>query len=324
MSLPRIAILDDYQGLALTLADWTMLDGKAEIEVFHQNLGSLDRAAEALAEFDVLCLMRERQRLPKELIERLPRLKCVVTSGVWNAAIDLAAAKERGISVFGTPNGRGQRATAELTWGLIQALARDIPGQDAQMRAGGWAGPPGRLLEGTVLGLVGFGAIAEMVADYAHAFGVKVLAASKSKSASDMPAFVTRRDQTALLEEADIISLHVRLTEDTNGLIGANELKRMKRDALLINTARGPLIDEAALAKALDEGEIGGAALDVWDQEPLPATHPLRDLGSNLILSPHMGYVTRETMADFHAQMRDVVRAWLTPDNPSALTLKLN
>ncbi|KJS20608.1 MAG: hypothetical protein VR78_01060 [Hoeflea sp. BRH_c9] len=323
MSLPRIAILDDYQGLALTLADWTVLDGRAEIEVFRENLGSLDRAASALAEFDVLCLMRERQGLPRELIERLPRLKCVVTSGVWNAAIDLDAAKQRGIVVLGTSNGRGQRATAELTWGLIQALARNIPGQDAGMRAGAWAGSPGRMLEGAALGLMGFGAIAAMVADYAHAFGMKVYAASKSKTASDLPAHVSLVGETTLLEVADVLSLHVRLTAETRGLIGESQLKLMKRDALLVNTARGALVDQSALIRALQNGDIGGAALDVFDQEPLPPHHPLRQLGANLILSPHMGYVTRETMTDFHLQTRDAVTAWLNAEEPSSLIFKL-
>ena len=316
MSRPRIAILDDYQGLALTLADWSLLDGRAELEVFRENLGPVEEAADALRGFDVLCLMRERQPLPAALIERLPRLKCVVTTGVWNAAVDLDAAERRGIEVFGTPNGRGQRATAELTWGLILALARNIPAQDAGLRAGAWAGPPGRLLDGSVLGLIGFGTIAAMVADYARAFGMGVLAASRSVAAADMPAHVAATDRDTLLRTADIVSLHVRSGPETRGLIGARELAAMKRDALLVNTSRAALVDHAALAEALREGTIGGAALDVWDLEPLPVGHPLRGAGPNLLLSPHMGYVTRETMADFHAWTRDTVLAWLDGRSP--------
>nr|WP_274383181.1 D-2-hydroxyacid dehydrogenase family protein [Pinisolibacter aquiterrae] len=281
------------------------------MEVFRENLGPLDEAAETLLGFDVLCLMRERQALPAALIDRLPRLKCVVTTGVWNAAIDLDAAERRGIAVLGTPNGRGQRATAELTWGLILASVRNIPAQDAGMRAGSWAGPPGRLLDGSVLGLIGFGTIAAMVADYAHAFGMRVLAASRSVAAADMPAHVAATDRDALLRTADVVSLHVRSSPENRGLIGVRELAAMKRDALLVNTSRASLVDHAALADALREGTIGGAALDVWDREPLPVDHPLRRAGPNLLLSPHMGYVARETMADFHAWTRDAVLAWL-------------
>lgn len=311
MSVPRIAILDDYQGLALTLADWSKLQGRAEVVVLRENLGPLEAAAQALAGFDVLCLMRERQALPAALIARLPRLRCVVTTGRWNAAIDLAATEARGIVVCGTENGQGQQATAELAWGLILALARGIPAQDAAMRAGAWAGPPGRLLAGRVLGLVGFGAVAGILAGYARAFGMQVLTTSRSKRPDDLPAHVTNVPLERLLQQAEVISLHTRLTDETRGIIGTAELAAMQPGALLVNTARGPLIDEAALLNALRSDRLGGVALDVWDQEPLPADHPLRQAGPRVILSPHMGYVTRETMAAFHAASRDAVLAWL-------------
>lgn len=311
MSPPRVAILDDYQGLALRLADWSALGGRAEVVVFRENLGGVEAAALALADFDVLCLMRERQPLPATLIARLPRLKCVVTTGVWNAAIDLEAASARGIIVCGTPNGRGQRATAELAWGLILALARGIPAQDAAMRDGAWAGAPGRLIQGKVLGLIGFGTIAAMVADYGQAFGMRVITFSRSKTAADLPSHVTLTDLDTLLAEADVISLHCRLTEATRGMIGARELAQMKPEVLLVNTARAPLVDEMALIAALQAGQAGGAALDVWSTEPLPPDHPMRQAGPRLILSPHMGYVTRETMTEFHSQTRDAVVAWL-------------
>lgn len=311
MSLPRVAILDDYQGLALRLADWSALGGRAEVVVFRENLGGVEAAALALADFDVLCLMRERQPLAATLIARLPRLKCVVTTGVWNAAIDLKAASARGIIVCGTPNGRGQWATAELTWGLILALARDIPAQDAAMRDGAWAGAPGRLIQGKVLGLIGFGTIAAMVADYGQAFGMRVITFSRSKTAADLPSHVTLTDLDTLLAEADVISLHCRLTEATRGMIGARELAQMKPEVLLVNTARAPLVDETALIAALQAGQVGGAALDVWSTEPLPPDHPMRQAGPRLILSPHMGYVTGETMTEFHSQTRDAVVAWL-------------
>lgn len=321
MSLPRVAILDDYQGLALTLADWSALQGRAEVVVLRENLGPPEAAAQALAGFDVLCLMRERQPLPAELIAQLPRLRCVVTTGRWNAAIDLAAAEARGVVVCGTPNGRGQQATAELAWGLILALARGIPAQDAAMRGGAWAGPPGRLLAGRVLGLVGYGAVAGILAGYAAAFGMQVLAASRSKGPADLPAHVTHVPLDRLLRQAEVISLHARLAPETRGMIGVAELAAMQSGALLVNTARGPLIDEAALLEALRSDRLGGVALDVWDQEPLPADHPLRQAGPRLILSPHMGYVTRDTMAEFHAASRDAVLAWLDGRPIGCLTL---
>ena len=311
MRLPRVAILDDYQGLAMTLTDWSSLSSRAEVVVFRENLGTIEAAARALADYDVLCLMRERQPLTAELIARLPQLKFVVSTGTWNASIDLEAASANGVLICGTPNGRGQRATAELTWGLILALSRNICSQDAMMRSGGWAGQPGKLLEGKVLGLIGFGGVAAMVADYAQVFGMKVLTASRSKSSADLPAYVELTSLEYLLANADVVSLHNRLTQKTRGMITYRELESMKSSAFLINTARGLLVDENALISALQAEQIAGAALDVWAEEPLPSGHPFREFGPRLILSPHMGYVTQETMIDFYNQTRDAVLAWL-------------
>lgn len=311
MSLPRVAILDDYQGLALSSADWRPVEGRAEIIVFNNNFGSIERAAQALSGFEVLCLMRERQPLPASLMDRLPALKCVVTTGVWNAAIDIAAAEARGIVVCGTPNGAGQLATAELAWALMMALARRIPAQHAAMLGGGWAGMPGVMLSGRTLGLVGFGTISGMMAGFARCFGMPVIATSRSRSRADLPAHVELVDLDALLRRSDVVSLHVRLTPETRHLIGAREFGLMRPGALLLNTARGPLVDETALIAALQDGSLGGAALDVYDTEPLPAEHPLRRAGDRVLLSPHMGYVTRETLTEFHTHTRDAVLAWL-------------
>lgn len=307
----KVAILDDYQGVALQLADWTGVDRRSEITVFRENLGGIDAAAEALADFDILCAMRERQPFPRELLERLPRLKCIVTTGRKNAAIDVAAAAERGVTVCGTAIGPGQRATAELTFGLILAASRLIPQQERGLRAGGWQEGLGFVLEGRTLGILGLGATGSMVAAYGRAFGMDVVAWSQNLTAEKAmqggARLVSKQD---LFRLSDVVTIHVILSERTRGVVGADEIALMRRGAVLVNTSRGPVLDEDALVAALEEDRIV-AALDVYDREPLPTNHRLRRFERNLILSPHVGYVAREVYDLFYRETVEAVEAFL-------------
>lgn len=308
----KLGLLDDYQGVALVMADWSALVGRAEIEVFREPFADLDAAAAALAEFDILCIMRERLRFPGALIERLPRLKCLITTGSYNAAIDLAAATARGVIVCGTTNGPGTTATAELAWGLVLAAVRQLPREDRAVRHGQWQTGLGRLVEGRTIGLIGLGAVGSVVARYAAAFGMRMLAWSPNLTAERAAEFGARRvDKEVLLRESDIVSLHIVLSDRTRGLIGARELALMRRSAVLVNTSRGPLVDEAALVAALAEGRIAGAALDVFDHEPLPAGHPLRGCADRVVLTPHIGYVTEEVYRVFYRDTAEAARAFL-------------
>jgi len=308
----KLALLDDYQGIALTMADWAAVRGRAEIAVFREPFPSLEAAAAALGDFEILGIMRERLRFPREMFARLPKLKCLITTGGQNAAIDLLAASERGVVVCGTANGPGQRATAELTWGLVLAAARHIAAEDAAVRAGKWQTTLGALLYGKTIGIVGLGAVGSLVAGYAGAFGMRVLAWSAKLAGDRAAAFGARRvDKDTLLAESDIVSLHVSLNDETRGLIGAREIARMRPGAILVNTARGPVVDEAALISALRDGRIAGAALDVFDREPLPAGHPLRGFGGRVVLAPHIGYVTEEVYRGFYRDMAEAAHAFL-------------
>jgi phosphoglycerate dehydrogenase-like enzyme len=304
----KLAILDDYQGVALTMADFSPLR-EVEITVFERHLGSLDAVAAALAEFEIVCAMRERTPFPRALFERLPQLRLLVTTGARNAAIDLAAAAAHGVTVCGTDS--LGRPAAEHTWALILAAARHLPAEDARMRAGGWQHTIGQTLAGRTLGVIGLGRLGAIVAGIGRAFEMEVLAWSRNLTAERAAEVgATLVDKTELLERADFVTLHLQLSERTRGLIGAAELAAMKRTAWLINTSRGPIVDEAALIDALERRAIAGAALDVYDQEPLPEGHPLRRL-DNSVLSPHLGYVTAETYRVFYAGTVAAVRAWL-------------
>jgi phosphoglycerate dehydrogenase-like enzyme len=306
----RIAILDDYQHVALKMADWSGLAPDCELVVFDRNLATEDEAARALADFDVLCLLRERIPMPRTLIERLPALKLIVVTGAHNRTLDLAAAKERGITVSHTRGGDSQHATPELAWGLILSLMRHIPQEHQRMREGGWQETVGTALHGQTLSILGLGRLGSRMASIGRAFGMEVLAWSQNLTAERAEAAgaaLVAKDE--LFARADVLTIHLVLGERSRGLVGAAELQRMKPSAVLINTSRGPIVDEAALIAALEARDIRGAGLDVYDREPLPADHPLRRLG-NVVLTPHLGYVTEGTYRMFYADTVEAIAAW--------------
>ena len=304
------AILDDYQDCALGFGDWSALDS-VEVKNFTDAITDSDAVAERLAGFEIIVAMRERTRFDAALLERLPRLKLLVTTGMKNAAIDLDAAATRGITVCGTRS--LSDPAPELTWGLLLALARNIPADVASVRAGEkWQTRIGVGLSGKTLGVIGLGRIGSRMARYAQAFDMPVLAWSRNLTDERCKAIGVERAATfdALLQRADIVTLHMGLSDSTRGLLGARELGLLKPSALLVNTSRGPLIDEAALVQTLSENRIAGAALDVYDTEPLPANHPLRTL-PNVVTTPHIGYVTRETYRIFYGDAVEDIHAWL-------------
>lgn len=303
----KVAVLDDYQRVALTYADWGRVQAAGEVTVFDRNLGSVDEAAAALADFDVICLMRERMPVPAELIERLPKLKLIVVTGPYNRTLDLAACEARGIVVSATRSANTGYPTAELTWALILAAARHIDAEMRNVREGRWQTTVGTTLFGRALGVLGLGRLGTEVARLGRAFGMEVIAWSPNLTAEKAQAGGARLVSKAeLFGEADVLSIHMVLSDRTRGLVGAQDLERMKPDAILVNTSRGPIVDEAALVEALKAERIGGAALDVFGQEPLPADHPFRTL-PNVLATPHLGYVTRDTYeVFFHDTVEDI------------------
>jgi phosphoglycerate dehydrogenase-like enzyme len=326
--MPKVAILDDYVGLALDLADWSPVQTRAQITVFDRHLTEPE-AADALRPFDVVCTLRERMALPRTLIERLPNLKLITIVGRNLPNLDMAAATECGVLVahsdFANPRFRSLRdATPEFAWGLMVATVRNLAEEHRRMREGGWQATIGITLSGKTLGLLGLGRIGKRMAEYAKVFGMQVIAWSQNLTEEAAAAAGARRvEKTALFEESDVLSIHLVLSERTQGLVAEPDLALMKPHAYLINTSRGPIIDEAALIAALRAGRIAGAGLDVYDIEPLPPDHPLRLL-PNVTLSPHLGYVTREMLSAFYSDTVEAVTAWLdgTPiriANPGAL-----
>jgi phosphoglycerate dehydrogenase-like enzyme len=312
MSAPvtRIAILDDYQGVALKMADWSRLQRECELVVFRRNLASEEQAAAALADFDVLCLMRERMPMPRSLIGRLPRLKLIVVTGAHNRTLDLAPAKERGIAVSHTLGGDSQHATPEIAWGLILSLMRHIPDEHRHMREGGWQETIGTALYGKTLSILGLGRLGTRMAIVGKAFGMELLAWSPNLTAERAEAVgAALVSKETLFERADVLTIHLVLGERSRGLVGPAELARMKPSAILINTSRGPIVQETALMQALRAGRIRGAGLDVYDEEPLPSDHPLRTL-ANVVLTPHLGYVTDATYRMFFEDMVENIQAW--------------
>ncbi len=305
----KLAILDDYQGVALKMADWSALPGDVDITVFDRHLGGPDQVVAALADFEIVCLMRERTIMSADVIGKLPKLKLLVTTGMRNASVDDEAAVRQGVTFCGT-GGRGN-GTAELTWGLILALARHIPKEHQAMREGGWQTTIGTALEDKTLGLLGLGKLGSAVAKVGAAFGMDMIAWSQNLTDEKAAEHgVKRVDKETLLKQSDILSVHVVLSERTRGLLGAAELASMKSSALLVNTSRGPIIDQAALVEALGSGQIAGAGLDVYDVEPLPADNPLRK-APNVVLTPHLGYVTELTYDAFYGQTVDTVKNFL-------------
>lgn len=306
----RVAVLDDYQQVGREMADWSSLGPDVQVEFLAQPLGEMDAAAAALAGFDVVCLMRERQPLPAGLIRRLPRLKLIVVTGAHNRTLDLEAASAAGIHVCHTRGGESLHATTELAWALILAALRHVPLEDRRMRQGLWQGTVGRTLHGRRLGLLGLGRLGARMAEVAKVFGLDVVAWSENLTQARCDELGVRRvDRDTLFRQSDIVSLHLVLSERTQGIVGAAELALMRPDAILINTSRGPLVDEAALVRALQARRIAAAGLDVYDIEPLPADHPLRSL-DNAVLSPHLGYVTEGTYRMFFADMVENIAAW--------------
>ena len=312
----RCAVLDDYQNVALKIADWSPLGRQVDVKVFNTSLGEPEALASALQGFDIICAMRERTLFPRALFEKLPNLKLLVTTGLRNAAIDLIAAKDHGVLVCGTET--SGHATAELTIGLMIDLARHISLEAARMKAGealkgekAWQSTIGLDLYGKTLGIIGLGKLGSRVARIAQALGMNVMAWSQNLTPEKcQEAGVAYATKEALLREADFITIHTQLSARTKGLIGAAELAQMKPTAFLINTSRGPIIDEPALIVALRENRIAGAALDVFDTEPLARDHPFRTL-RNALITPHLGYVTLETYRIFYSQTVEDIRAFL-------------
>jgi phosphoglycerate dehydrogenase-like enzyme len=306
---PLVAVLDDYQEIACSFADWDRLKGRADVTMFADHLSDEDALVARLAPFDAVGLMRERTPFPRRVLERLPKLKLIATSGMWNASIDLEACEERGIVVSGTQAGGG--GTAQVTWALIHALAQQVTTCDRDIREGRWQTGIGEALSGKTLGLLGLGRVGAKVAQAAAAFDMNVIAWSANMMAEQAAACGAKRvERDELLAQADFVSIHLVLGDRSRGLIGRGELARMKPTAFLINTSRGPIVDEAALIDALERRTIAGAGLDVYDVEPLPLDHPLRRL-PNSVLTPHIGYMTRESYAVYYSQMLEDIEAWL-------------
>jgi D-3-phosphoglycerate dehydrogenase len=291
MAKYRCAILDDFQNVTLKVADWSSVSSELDIKVFNEHLGGPDNVIKALQDFEIVCAMRERTGFPRAVIEKLPKLKLLITTGMRNASIDVAAATERGVTVCGT--GSFGSPTSGIAIGLMLELTRHIGYENARLKAGEtWQRTIGPELEGMTLGILGLGKLGTRTAKIGQAFGMKVIAWSQNLTPEKCKEagvdYVSKED---LFRQADFISIHVVLSQRSRGLVGAKELGLMKPTAYLINTSRGPIVDEKALIAALSAARIGGAGLDVFDVEPLPVDHPFRKL-DNVVLTPHLGYVS--------------------------------
>jgi phosphoglycerate dehydrogenase-like enzyme len=305
----RVAILDDYQNVALKLADWSQVERAATVVVFNDHVEDVDRLIERLLPFDAICVMRERTPLPRQVIDRLPNLKLIASTGLANSSIDLEAAEERGIRV--TATGYRSTPTIELTWGLILSAMRQLERESRSVRNGGWQTHVGRELEGRTLGVLGLGNIGTPVARIGRAFGMRVIAWSHNltlDTAAAAGAALVSKDE--LFRQADVLTIHLVLSARTRGLVGAQELALMKPTSWLINTSRGPIVDEDALVAALASRSIGGAALDVFAREPLPPGHPFREL-ENVIATPHIGYVAEDLYRTFYGDAAGAIANWL-------------
>ncbi|MHA3739135.1 D-2-hydroxyacid dehydrogenase family protein [Pseudomonas sp. Eth.TT006] len=304
----QIAVIDDWQDVARDVVDWSALDSIGEVTFVHDYPADNATLAERLSQYQVICVMRERTRFDHDLLQRLPNLKLLVTGGMRNAALDMQAAASFGIKVCGTDSYK--HAAPELTWALIMAGTRNLLNEANSLRAGGWQTGLGGDLHGKTLGILGLGSIGQKVAQFGQVFGMRVIAWSENLTAERaQQAGVSYVSKQQLFEQADILSVHLVLSERSRGLVDAQALDWMKPTALLVNTARGPIVDEAALIKALQKQKIAGAALDVFDQEPLPALHPFRTL-DNVLATPHVGYVSQQNYEQFFAQMIEDIQAW--------------
>lgn len=307
-SVPTVTILDDYQRVALTSADWSSVQGRYTVDVIAEHLADEGELVDRVRDSEVIVLMRERTPFPARVLEQLPALRLLVTTGLANAAIDLGAARAHGVTVSGT-RGSGT-AVPELTIGMMIALMRNFAAEDAGMRIGGWQHTIGPGLAGATLGVVGLGRLGTPVARLAQAFDMAVIAWSPNLTPERADEQGVRAVSKAeLFAESDVVSIHMPLSERSRGLIGAAELALMRPSSYLVNTSRGPIVDEAALVAALRTGALAGAALDVYDQEPLPSDHPLRSLRNTLLL-PHIGYVTTDGYRIFYEHVVEDIVAW--------------
>ena len=305
----NVAILDDYQNVALRLADWSGVRRHAEITVFSDHVADPSAVVERLRPFDAVCVMRERTPLTREILQQLPNLKLIASTGPRNASIETQTAADLGIAV--TATGYNSTPTIEFTWSLILASMRGIDREAASLRVGGWQRDLGSNLRGKSLGVVGLGNIGREVARIGLAFGMKVIAWSQNLTeAKASAAGATLVDKQTLFREADVVTVHLVLSGRTRGLIGAPEFARMKPNARFVNTSRGPIVDEAALIEALRARRIAGAAVDVFDVEPLPPDHPFRKL-DNVLATPHIGYVTEDLYRTFYADAAANIATWL-------------
>ena len=305
----RVAILDDYQNTALASADWSLISGRTEIEVFTDHLFDEDEIVRRLQDFEVICAMRERTSFTGSLIERLPNLKLIISSGMRNRGIDIEAAKKNNVVVCGTKS--VGKPTAELAWGLILALARKIATEDMNVRAGGWQQSIGEGLIGKTLGIAGLGNLGSRMAKIAKAFDMNVIAWSENLTQESCEELgVKLVDKEGLLLNSDFLTIHLILSERTRGIFKAEDLSRMKSTSYIINTARGPIIDEDALTNALKNKTIAGAGIDVFSVEPLPADHPFRHL-QNTVVTPHLGYVEEENYRAYFSGYVEAIDAFL-------------
>jgi phosphoglycerate dehydrogenase-like enzyme len=305
----KIAVLDDYQNVALSMADWSVLEGRAAVTVFNDHVPDPDAVVARLEPFDVVCVMRERTPLTRAIISRLPKLRLIASTAFANASIDVEAATERGIEVVHT--GYSSTPTIEMTWALILGSARNLAAENASLRAGGWQRHVGADLKERTLGVLGLGRIGSEVAKIGQAFGMKLIAWSQNLTAERAAeAGATLVSKEELFRQADILTIHLVLSHRSRGLVGAAELALMKPTSRLVNTSRGPIVVEADLMAALRDGKIAGAAIDVFDREPLAADHPFRSL-PNVLATPHIGYVSRDLYERFYQDTVDNIQLWL-------------
>ncbi len=310
MAKVRCAILDDYQNVALTVADWSKVEGDLDIKVFNEHLGSQDNVIKALQGFPIICAMRERTAFPRAVIEKLPDLKLLITTGLRNASIDVAAANERGVTVCGTTS--FGNPTSGIAVGLMLELTRHIGYEHARLKSGAaWQSTIGLDLDGLTLGVLGLGKLGTRTARIAQAFGMKVIAWSQNltpEKCKEVGVEYVGKDD--LFRQSDFITIHVVLSQRTRGIVGAKEFGLMKPTAYLINTSRGPIVDEAAMLAALRDRKIAGAGLDVFDVEPLPLDHPLRKM-DNVVITPHLGYVATQNYRSYIGGVAEDIRGYL-------------
>ena len=306
----RIAVLDDYQQVSGAFADWSVLPASAEVICFSDHINDPEAIIERLLPFDVVCVMRERTPLTREILARLPKLRLIVSTGFRNASIDIKAAKEQEIEVKHT--GYVWSGAPELTWALLMAVARNIPQENTNLKSGNWQTTIGTDLSGKTIGIVGLGNIGTKIAAYARVFDMKVIAWSENLTAEKAHAAgAALVSKETLFRESDFISIHLVLSDRSRGIVSADDLRQMKPSAYLINTSRGPLVDEQALIEVLQQKRIAGAAIDVFSEEPLPADHPFRSL-DNILATPHIGYVTEDTYKVFYTDTVKAIQEWMT------------